>query len=68
LIADYLVRSNLTVFERGVQKHLAAKFGVSSSTISRDIRFLFAFIAVCPTCGRPDYPIPRLLLHDDPED
>lgn len=37
---------------RGVQRVLAAEFGVSEATISRDLASLRPFARWCPTCGR----------------
>ena len=44
-----------TLFDRGVQSLLAEKFGVSSSTVSRDYSAIFKRWGVtpCPTCSSP---------------
>lgn len=57
-IAEYMVNSGLTIYDRGVQKHLATTFGVSKSTISRDVQHLLSLVRPCPTCGQ--FPVPRI--------
>lgn len=38
--------------DRGDQARLAERFGVSPSTISRDVRSIFSSVAACRCCGQ----------------
>ena len=48
-IAKALVRTGLSY---GVQSKLAAEFGVSEATISRDMKDIRKYLKPCPQCGR----------------
>jgi hypothetical protein len=41
------------LFERGIRVRLAARLGVSYSTICLDLKKLLEEMAPCPTCGSP---------------
>ena len=52
-VANMMWEMGTGAFSRGAQSELAVKFGVSRSTISRDISWLFSNVrarARCPVC------------------
>lgn len=49
-IIEYLTERRLPI-GHGLQRHLAVAFGVSRSTICRDMKWILNQMQPCPTCG-----------------